>query len=677
MRMLLYGPAGTGKTTELLNQYIELKKAAPLRRDVYYLVPTSEHADRIMALALARINPLFSANITTLDKFLGGEKSLSDLEQRLILRKICEGLELEYFGEAQKSAVFYAGLAELLGELKRLCLGQSDLCAKLPNSAKARDLQKIFTEYAQYLRANGLQDREDVLAAYAAPPENCFIFIDGFTDYTPLQYAQLKKLCAGGHSVTAALTYTEEQKDFFAGPAAGVLQTFQSWGFALQKCQEYRRSAAADLKNFALHWGQKKEFTCQNIQILSAGNRGQEIELIARRIAAYKKENPRARWSDIAIIFRSIGAYQFLINEIFLKYQIPVEIHEGIEILQNPFCNLLLSLRDARDNEEVLLAVLKSAYSRAPLEKVRELEFRRAENPDIELEISAPELKNHIAQILDCSAKLRAARNFADLQEVWENFYADNNCAAELKKDLDNPALQTTVRHSNRAYKAMLDALTVLQHWQKKLKLKLSAEELWETFVSALTAKTASRGRNGEQVQVYDALSARQKDYSSVFLANLTLNSWPAGAAENFLLREYEKTSLGLARTEDKMRKEDLIFYQAFTRAAERVYLCFARSEAGGKPLLPSPYVSLLKKFFKNIPEETYSRSAVLDGAEPLCREEYAQSAIYRFCNQEHQSLAAARKSAREKDLECVLAILKQKNDPAQLHQFARTAETE
>lgn len=659
-KALYYGSADADLTSVLLEKYLELKKENIFRKDIYYLVPTAEHADRIKTLALEKLNPLFSDNIATLSEFFQTGNELSELERQTIFYKICQDLDLEYFHSAKHSPAFYSGLAELFNELQDYCIDQKLFIEKLAglNSRKARDLEKIFAEYEKYL-----------------PPENSgqnsavalTIFIDGFSDFTPWQYAQIQKLANNPqNNIYISLTYIRP----FAKQLSPVFTTLQKFGFETKEITDHQRQLSEDLRDFAVNWGTPQTSAAQNVKIISAGNRLLEIEAIAREIIQQKNQNNN--WSDFALIFRSIGSYQFLINEIFSQYKIPVEVHEGIAVSANPFCSWILSLRDANSDQEILFSLLKSAYAQVDKTLIDKLEFTAAENSDCDLASALPELTAYIQNVLQKSQALQAATEFSQLRNILEKFYEENNCAKIFKSDRNNPNLKYTILQNNRSYAYLLETLDNLQKLKDKLGVSVAPENLWDLFISSLNEKTSARQRNGDQVQVYDALSARQKDYKTVFLADLTLRSWPAGATESLLLKDYEKEqlqeTLKFKRRSERILNEDIIFYQAFTRAGEKVYLCLAAKEASDKKLSPSPYLNMLKKFFPDLPIIKYESPAILTDSEPLCREEYEQTAIYRFFNQPKN---------KETDLKFILDILAQKNDPAKLHYFTEAVKPE
>ncbi|GBR74614.1 ATP-dependent helicase/nuclease subunit B [Candidatus Termititenax aidoneus] len=693
-----------------------MKKENPLRRDIYFLVPTEEHAERIKDLVLEKLagQCLAAGNIQTLDSFIYQGDYISELKKQLLLQKICAGLDLsKYFKPETNSALlanpdFFAALSDLISELKTYRVFGKNFLDKLPNPDKKAELEKIFAAYQAELAAQKLPDKEDSAKNFQ-PPEHCaVIFIDGFTEFTPLQFEIIQRLGTDGRRLVVTLPLGAPDNKLFM-PTQKTAAKFKALGFQTAALEKSWRSPDQILQALALHWGEKLPSAkntadlpeCGGVKILAAGNRLQEIEAIAREILAQKKaaqaKQAQFHWSDTALIFRRIGNYQFLINEVFQRYGIPVEIHEGIN-LRNQFIEWLLSLRDvlageqdensdASVNSETLLALLKSAYAKhdqQPLdpEAVTALETALSFQPTIKevLAVCDRRLADYLPEVFALSAKLRAAQNFSQIKETLAEFYKFNACRAALEADLEIPELETGVTHVNRAYSRLLEILDELQEIQPSW---LAADELWPRLLYSLRELTAARKRNGDQVQVYDAPSARQKDYKIVFLADLTSNSFPARAAESALLKDYEKAELGsteLKLTGAKILNENLFFYQMLTRAQEKLYLSYADREASGGVLKPSHFLAELQnftaqKFGQKIARAYYTYAQLFSEAEPLCRSEYERLYIYRAYLEKWQtaranlSLADIPENQRETDLRFLTEVVRRKNDPKNLRQ--------
>ncbi|MDR1453147.1 MAG: PD-(D/E)XK nuclease family protein [Candidatus Margulisbacteria bacterium] len=721
MNTLICGPAGCGKTTKLIAEYIALKKENPLRRAVHFLVPTAEHAERIKELVLAELpnKCLAAANIQTLDSFIYRDGYISGLQKQTLLQKVCAGLDLrQYFNPEPNNALlanpdFLAALSDLLSELKTYRVPLQTL-ARLPSQDKYAELEKICAAYQAELTTQKLFDKEDSVQNFQPPARGAVIFCDGFTEFTPLQFESIRRLSADGCRCVFTLPLGTPDNKLFI-PAQKTAAKFKALGFQTITLEKPCRSQDKILQALALHWGEKLPPAkssenlpdCGSLKILAAGNRLQEIEAIARAILRQKKAARPAplNWSDIALIFRRIGNYQFLINEVFQRYGIPVEIHEGIN-LRNQFIEWLLSLRDVLAgrpaensaesvDRETLLALLKSAYAKyaqQPLdpEAITALETALPFQPTVKeiLAVCDQRLANYLQKVFSLSVKLQAAQDFSQIQAVLEEFYKFNSCRSTLKADLEIPELETSVIHVNRAYSRLLEILAELQEIQPP---GLPADELWSKLLHSLQELTAARKRNGDQVQVYDAPSARQKEYKIIFLADLTSSSFPARAAESVLLKDYEKAELGntgLKLTSDKILNENLFFYQTITRAQEKLYLSYADREASGGALKPAHFLAELQnftaqKFGQKIPRAYYTYSQLLGEAEPLCRSEYERLYIYRAYWEKWQkaradlSLADIPEQQRESDLRFLTEVVRRKDDPKNLRQAAQNAAKE
>jgi len=195
MKLLYAGLPGTGKTTKLIEHYLEFKKD-PFATPGYYIVPTAEQAERVTQLIIQKKEVLFNKNILTLDHFvekISGQKSISSVAQQFILKFIMQALPLEYFSGVREHLAFYEQLSGLLNELK---IYQTTDIEK--PGLKQKELKMILAAYNNYLTENKLIDRADQyrLCLEKLKTESFeFIILDGFTTFNDRQKELLAGLC--------------------------------------------------------------------------------------------------------------------------------------------------------------------------------------------------------------------------------------------------------------------------------------------------------------------------------------------------------------------------------------------------------------------------------------------------------------------------------------------------
>lgn len=307
-------------------------------------------------------------------------------------------------------------------------------------------------------------------------------------------------------------------------------------------------------------------------------------------------------WGNCAVIFRQIHEYTELIQDVFAYYNIPVTIHSGIYVHQDNFVRKLLAL--ISDNE---------------------LYWQERTTP---------------------------------LKKMLEDYVQENHLLEKLEADARIPELTQIIRYSLKAYQRFLQIIEILEN---------SGALTKETLHEALTQDMLSLpDKPHDHVQIYDALIARNKEFRAVFLANLTMGSFPVRINENSLCTDFERKQLSprLRTTQHKLQQEKLLFIQSLTRCTEKLYLSHALSEISGTSLVPSYYLELVAKCFTaKLPVIKRSLSELLPSIQDaVSTQELIDSLVFNlyktYSNTDIQRLIAARQ-----DLQRLREIIDRKQD--------------
>jgi len=305
--------------------------------------------------------------------------------------------------------------------------------------------------------------RENVLLAGARREDGVKpfkrIWVDGFYDFSALQFASLEGLCALTDELTVTLTYEPlpERPDSRVPTRSlfeAVMETRErlvDMGFV--ETHLNRRSSAdkhvkpldvLERELFKTSSAGSKVEAGEALEIMEAVGMEGEVEMIARHIdRSLRTGNYRA--SDIAILLRDVGEYEQVIQSVFRRYEIPVEIHERERLAFSPLIHTVVRLLAIfRGGWQVsdLLAFLKSSYIprigeyENPLEWVARLEnyvlrSRIAEGRERLLKpMDEAERKTHgllagsqerLAVFGQLEDELRGAANFHALKRVFLN----------------------------------------------------------------------------------------------------------------------------------------------------------------------------------------------------------------------------------------------------------------
>ncbi|MEI7751725.1 MAG: 3'-5' exonuclease, partial [Candidatus Omnitrophota bacterium] len=403
---LLIGPAGCGKTHELLDSFgAALSGAAdPLAEDLFFIVPSAEHTERVVSLLIQRgLKGFFHKRVTTLSRLAGDLfrvtdiPSASSLTRTMIIRDLIRENAWDYFSEVSEQPGFLGLMAQFITELKESCVSP-EIFRERMNALKGFEpayvgkyeaLADFYEQYEARLKMQGLRDSQDALRIFrerkkkSETPTSRFksIWIDGFFDFSNLQLEYLRELSAITENITITLTsedgrllkedQSQGREEAFEA-VSRTQQDLEKLGFKVQrgKSRSYRTEKPSLLflqKNiFAQKVVGPVPPPGQDIVMLDAIGTEGEIELIARQIhKLYTTGN--YRYSDFAVLFRQIRHYAPVIASVFSRYGIPSEVHERDRLKFSSWiaavASLLSVFRNGWQREDVF-AFLKSGYTR-------------------------------------------------------------------------------------------------------------------------------------------------------------------------------------------------------------------------------------------------------------------------------------------------------------------------
>uniref|UniRef100_UPI0004700DD6 PD-(D/E)XK nuclease family protein n=1 Tax=Paenibacillus durus TaxID=44251 RepID=UPI0004700DD6 len=217
----LIGRSGSGKTTKIWNSICTALREDPLGVPIIQLVPEQGSFSAEQGLLGACDNrgslraqtlsfPRLSYRVKQETGGRGGVP-IGDEGKKMLLYKILSRRkeELKLFGASSDRPGFVDRLSRLHSELKRCCLGPSDLEEQLSRmresaggssilTGKLEDLNIVFTDLEQAI-SDLYIDEEDRLAELSELiPSSSFvcgssIFVDGFRGFTAREFTVLRE----------------------------------------------------------------------------------------------------------------------------------------------------------------------------------------------------------------------------------------------------------------------------------------------------------------------------------------------------------------------------------------------------------------------------------------------------------------------------------------------------
>jgi ATP-dependent helicase/DNAse subunit B len=405
---ILQGPAGSGKTRQLLERFRCLNQSA--FGTVLWLGPNYRTIEALRADLLHDQSACLAPLLFTFQDFVEEiirvndptARPLSQVQRRLlaevVVTELYERGELSHFQRVVETRGFADGVFALLAELKRHEIWPAHLARAAYQrgyrgrdvartlrgqtiSVKERQCARIYARYQSQLIRHNLYDVEgrywyarDLLARGRRQPFERLraVFVDGFTDFTRTQREILEGLCGWVEELWLALpdAQGDERSELFTRPRA----TRQGLQTLRPEVQERAAVGDPSLPTGLAHLERQlfrpprqlqPAADADGIQLLEAPGEVGEARLVARHVKTLLLDGVSA--ADILLTARDVGPRADLIREVFAEYGIPVDI-EGTEPLGRNAAVAML-LRAARLPEEDwpfagVTALLRSGYFR-------------------------------------------------------------------------------------------------------------------------------------------------------------------------------------------------------------------------------------------------------------------------------------------------------------------------
>jgi ATP-dependent helicase/DNAse subunit B len=581
--LLLTGPAGSGKTFRILEQF-----RASLRRGdagVRLLTPTATMAQHLQN-QMAREGFVFRPSlIQTLSRFV--DTYAANLTQAsgplfyLIVEQAARRANRLEFARVVRLPGFCAALARTMNELssagcdaQRLAAAGVSACgtplgeAFLAVYAEAdRELcrRSLFTRSARLLHAAEAMARDGVGDVHT-------IWLDGFYALPDPELAVIAAM-----SRRAEVTITLPDVPATAATRARLL----AMGFAEETCRWETPPVQTDL--------------------VAAESIEREADEIARRILEHAAAGQQFR--QMAVVVRSPEVYEAILRATFDRFSIPARFYFDGELERHTTVRFLSGIVDAMlggwDHAETLAAIRL-----APGIRCDQFDFAVRERMpgrglaalrDIATERASDEVGG-LAGLLQSLDQLENWHDGTLNPEDWvarlrqlRNLFAPPPC------DLGSYETAIAGRSQATALDLFDEAITEAAHALEAEALPLA--EFWRAAKSVLRLTPLRVEDNRRNVvHVLDAHEARQWRLPVVFVCGLVEKQFPRSHNQDPFFSEaarlhLQQAGIRLRTAADFEIEERFLFDWAVTRATESLTLSYPRTDARGQQNLPSLYL--------------------------------------------------------------------------------------
>lgn len=421
---IIYGRAGTGKSTFCINQIKKKINNSPTNK-LILIVPeqfTFQTENKVLNAIGERY--VLNAEVLSFKRLAhnvfnecGGATRtiMGDAGKSMLIFKVLEDLgdNMTVFKNASRQKGFIDIASKTITEFKKYNVNNEVLDLTINEiedenlKMKMEELKDVFNEFNSRLH-EGYVDEEDQLLLLNEKLDGCSLYdgaeiwIDEFSSFTPNQLSVIGKLLKRAKSVNITLSIDEVnslkgESDLFVATKnteKRLMNLIQEEGIAfngyinLNEDIPYRFKENKELAHIErqLYAYPFKQYRGKNnsLRLYRANNNYDEIEFVAKDILRLVREK-QYRFKDISVICRDVDNYEKVVSAIFAEYEIPYYIDKKIDIASNPLIVFINSAVDIISKNWTYESMFK--YLKTGLIK----EFRGVEGAEL-----IDELENYV-----------------------------------------------------------------------------------------------------------------------------------------------------------------------------------------------------------------------------------------------------------------------------------------
>jgi ATP-dependent helicase/nuclease subunit B len=613
---VLVGPARSGKTHRLVRQYRDTLQSSPAGSiaQAIWLSTSSRSIDSVWQQLLSGgASAILEPRILSFDRLADRvfaslprpPKALTPVEQRALVHwvvaRAVDGKQLSVFAAAARYTSFIELLVDHFGELVRHGIAAATFAKSIGargDRTQHAELSRLYTDYEQQLTSHHLCDREgrhavvrDALKSNELPSlANLeLVVVDGFTDFTCLQYEILTALAQQSRQVVISLPGDEgfagageqaalRRSDLFAKSAATLAELRRrlpqlkveqlparqtGWAaldhLASNVFRPPRRVAATSPEGIA---------SLDRLEIVAAASSHDEIIQVARRIKQ-RLVDGSARPSDLVVAFRSLADAAPRVREVFGEFGIPYSLEAKrpltstglvrtlldllrLDVEDWPFRNLgsvvtnnTLSVfdRPTRASAEWLIRDLQIAKGRKALfHRIEQLAIQVTTEPTVDDSTSSRRRTRASAAARALQMLRRLANAIDELPErasatAWIAALERLGAALGIAPLMESSLESGTATNEAELLESRLAWQQIARHFAASENLattlgqptQLSRSDVLHLLIEVATHESLSRPHDDAgRVRVLSAATARNIEARHLFLAGMSEQSFPS-----------------------------------------------------------------------------------------------------------------------------------------------------
>ena len=671
----ILGASGTGKTKYLYDTVTKLAAEQEKRR-FYFIVP--EQFTLQTQKELVACNPaggIFNIDVLSLARLahkvfeeLGREQRtvLKDIGKSMLMKRVLTECreELLMFGANAGQSGFVEEAKSLLSELFQYGIDEETLCALIEEhkeeellSKKLQDVLLLYRKFKEllgekYMTSEGLYDALAKCIDESSVLSDCEIVLEGFTGFTPSQYALLKKLFAGAEKVYVSLTLAEnalrggQDSELFA-MSVKTMQRLTALAeevhcevlpYLMAGDEDFRHTKESALRHL---WTslfrypvRKAEQDVKEIAVYAGTDADAECRFAVTKIQELL-QTQAYRYRDIAVIVSDINQYGERMERSLREAGIPCFLDYKKNMSENTFAEYLKALLTIAENgltTEGILSYIKNSLSGWEKDDVWELE-----NYCLALGIKGYHFTKEWKRIYRTRTEVNLSelnklreRVISELQGFADSFSKEGITVAEQTKILfcflKEHELEWRLKEKEEEFREACDWLRAREYAQvyrvvlelldqlvellgEEILTKREYRELVETGLRE--AKVGLIPAGAEQIVIGDMERTRLKEIRALFFLGVNEGKVPAVSGGQGILSDRDRSALSSETLElspdplTKMNQSQFYLYMNLTKPSEKLYLTYACLNEEGKAVRTSYLMGKIKALFPKLQVQT------------------------------------------------------------------------
>lgn len=531
---------------------------------------------------------------------------------------------------------------------------------------KLQDLKLLYERFQEALHKSYI-DAEDEMALLAQKIDMCPIYdgaeiwIDEFSTFTPQQYIVIEKLMKKCSRVNVTLTRDSagesNRQNVFSvtrNTEAKLLDIARANNIAYDEpvdlnedhCQRFGDNMELQHIEKYIYAHPYKYFNekVKNLRVYKAFNSYDEIEMVARDIIRLTRDEDY-RFKDIAVVCRNLNDYEKIISAILTEYGIPYFMDMKRDVSGNPLMVFITSVFDifAKNwSYESVFRYLKTGLTGIEREDIDIIEnyvlangirgkawtnnepwvnrinygYEKEEMTEYEISvlnrinearkaISEPLIRLHEGMKKENNIKdmCTALYDFLDVSgaldrvESWTNEFRSKG-EVELSNEYDQ-ITDIVMDTLNSLVEVMGEESVDIDKFVKLLSVGFKKHEMGLIPASL------------DEVMIGDIARIRSHGVKALYIIGVNEGVFPRVSKEEGILNDDDREVLkekGMElapSTKLQAFEEDFLVYTTLSTPCNYLMLTYPMANFEGKTIIPSSIISMIKKMFPKLREES------------------------------------------------------------------------